>query len=385
MMKLELKLAFKNLFGARLRTLLNVLVLSFSFVIIIFLNSIMDGWDQQAQKDSIEWEFGNGHLINEKFDPLDPYTILDGHGKIPKGIIGMTPILDRQASIYPQGRMISVILKGISSGQTILKLPTEIIKESKEEFPVIIGKRLAESSKLKKGDQVQIRWRDSNGTYDANMLSIVDVFDSNVPNIDNGKIWIDINKLWEMTNLKNEASYFIVNNKFENPELPSWNFKSQFALLKSLKDLINQKKTSQSIVYGLLLAIALLAIFDTQILSIFRRQKEIGTYIALGMTRMRVVSLFTIEGSVYSILALIVGSIYGVPFFIYMSKVGFPIPPADQKMGIALADVIYPVYGIRLVLITILTVIICATIVSYLPARKIAKLNPVLALKGKKQ
>ena len=384
-MKLELNLALKNLFGARLRTLLNVLVLSFSFVIIIFLNSIMDGWDQQAQKDSIEWEFGNGHLINENFDPLDPYTILDGHGQIPEKSIGLTPILDRQASIYPQGRMISIVLKGISSAQTILKLPTKILKESKEEFPVIIGKRLAESAKLNKGDHVQVRWRDDKGTYDANTLSIVEVFDSNVPNIDNGKIWIDIDKLWEMTNLDNEASYFIVDNQFKNPELTSWNFKSQFALLKSLKDLINQKKTSQSIVYGLLLAIALLAIFDTQILSIFRRQKEIGTYIALGMTRMRVVRLFTIEGSVYSILALIVGSIYGVPFFIYMSKVGFPIPPADQKMGIALADVIYPVYGIKLVLITILTVIICATFVSYLPARKIAKLNPVLALKGKKQ
>lgn len=162
-MKLELKLAFKNLFGARLRTLLNVLVLSFSFVIIIFLNSIMDGWDQQAQKDSIEWEFGNGHLINKKFDPLDPYTILDGHGRIPKGTIGTTPVLDRQATIYPQGRMISIVLKGISSEQTILKLPTKIFKESEEEFPVIIGKRLAESSKLNKGDRVQIRWRDSKG------------------------------------------------------------------------------------------------------------------------------------------------------------------------------------------------------------------------------
>ena len=82
-MKLEFQLAFKNLFGARLRTLLNVLVLSFSFVIIIFLNSIMDGWNQQAQKDSIEWEFGEGHLIYEKYDPLDPYTILEGHSKIP--------------------------------------------------------------------------------------------------------------------------------------------------------------------------------------------------------------------------------------------------------------------------------------------------------------
>ena len=140
-MKLELNLALKNLFGARLRTLVNVLVLSFSFVIIIFLNSIMDGWDQQAQKDSIEWEFGNGHLINEKFDPLDPYTILDGHGKIPEENVGLTPILERQASIYPQGRMISIVLKGISSEQEILKLPTKILKESKEEFPVIIGKR----------------------------------------------------------------------------------------------------------------------------------------------------------------------------------------------------------------------------------------------------
>ena len=358
-MKLELNLALKNLFGARLRTLLNVLVLSFSFVIIILLNSIMDGWDQQAQKDSIEWEFGNGHLINEKFDPLDPYTILDGHGKIPQENIGLTPVLERQASIYPQGRMISVVLKGISSEQEILKLPTKVLKESKEEFPVIIGKRLAESAKLNKGDRVQVRWRDSKGTYDANTLSIIEVFDSNVPNIDNGKIWIDINKLWEMTNLENEASYFIVDDRFKNPKLSSWNFKSQFALLKSLKDLINQKKTAQSIVYVLLLA--------------------------LGMTRMRVVRLFTIEGSIYSILALIVGSIYGVPFFIYMSEAGFPIPPADQKMGIALADVIYPVYGVKLVLMTILTVIISATIVSYFPARKIAKLNPVLALKGKKQ
>ena len=68
-----------------------------------------------------------------------------------------------------------------------------------------------------------------------------------------------------------------------------------------------------------------------------------------------------------------------------MSETGFPIPPADQKMGIALAEVIYPVYGLKLILMTVLTVIISATIVSYLPARKIAKLNPVLALKGKKQ
>ena len=279
----------------------------------------------------------------------------------------------------------SVVLKGIDNRQSVLKIPTQILKQSKESFPVIIGKRLAESAKLNKGDKVQLRWRDVKGTYDANTITIVDVFDSNVPNIDNGKIWININKLWQITGLENQASYFIVKDDFNKAAFPYWKFKSKESLLKNLKELIDQKKAGQSFIFGLLLAIALLAIFDTQILSIFRRQKEIGTYIALGMTRLKVVRLFTVEGSVYSILALLIGSIYGVPFFIYMAKAGFPIPPADQKMGIALADVIYPVYGLKLIFSTILTVIISATIVSYLPARKIAKLNPVLALKGKKQ
>ena len=384
-MKLEFKLAFKNLFGAKLRTLLNVFVLSFSFVIIIFLNSIMDGWDQQAQKDSVEWEYGEGHLLHNDYDPLDSYTILDGHGEIPQRRIGMTPVLERQASVYPQGRMIGVVLKGIPADQKILKLPTKKLNQNKDEFPVIIGKRFAVSAKLKKGDRVQIRWRDKNGTYDANTIIIEEIFDSNVPNIDNGKIWIDIEKLWKMTGLENQATYFILDQDFRKGSFDSWTYRSKTTLLKNLKDLIDQKKASQSVIFGLLLAIALLAIFDTQILSIFRRQKEIGTYIALGMTRLRVVRLFTIEGSVYSIMALIFGSIYGIPFFIYMSKAGFPIPPADQKLGIAIADVIYPVYGLKLILLTILTVIISATVVSYLPARKIAKLNPVLALKGKKQ
>ena len=281
--------------------------------------------------------------------------------------------------------MKGIVLKGIDSNQTILELPIEKVKKSLAKFPVIIGKRLAESTKLKKGDEVQIRWRDKNGTYDANTLTVVDVFDSNVPNIDNGQIWMDIETLWKMTDLNQEASFFVADKNYKAEALPLWRFKSQEALLKQLKDLINQKKTGQAIVYLLLMAIALLAVFDTQILSIFRRQKEIGTYIALGMTRSRVVRLFTIEGSMYSILALIVGSIYGIPFFIYLAEVGFAVPPADQKMGIAIAEVIFPLYGIKLVVSTILLVVISATIVSYLPARKIAKLNPVLALKGKQQ
>ena len=64
------------------------------------------------------------------------------------------------------------------------------------------------------------------------------------------------------------------------------------------------------IIWGIMLLMAMLAVFDTQVLSIFRRQKEIGTYVALGMTRGQVVGLFTLEGAMHSVLAALVGAVY---------------------------------------------------------------------------
>ena len=72
------------------------------------------------------------------------------------------------------------------------------------------------------------------------------------------------------------------------------------------------KSVGGIVLYIILLSLAMLAIFDTQVLSIFRRQKEIGTYIALGMTRGQVVGLFTIEGSLNSVLAGLLAALYGI-------------------------------------------------------------------------
>jgi len=385
-MKTAFKLAYKNLMGAGLRTWLNVLVLSFAFVIIIFYNGMIDGWNEQAMRENIAWEYGNGQLLHQDYDPLDPFTLEDGHGVIPSAddISGLTPVLIRQASIYPEGRMVSVALKGIPSDQEVVKLPTPLLAESPASIPALIGERMASSAKLKQGDEVLIRWRDKNGTFDAANITIAGVFNTNVASVDGGQIWISIEKLWEMTGLEDHATLFINENE-KTPEIEGWKIKSQAALTKSLTDIIETKKASGSIMYLLLLAIALLAIFDTQVLSIFRRQREIGTYIAMGMTRWQVVKLFTVEGAMYSILATIVGCLYGIPLFIYMSKTGIGIPPASREMGVTIGERIFPVYGLGLISGTVLVVVISATIVSFLPARKIAKMNPVDALKGKLQ
>ncbi|MBP8794131.1 MAG: FtsX-like permease family protein [Lutibacter sp.] len=384
-MKLAIQLAYKNLIGAGLRTWLNVIVLSFSFVIIIFFNGLMDGWNQQAKQDTIAWEYGNGHLRNNGYDPFDPFTLQDGHGKIPSEVKNTTPILIQQGTIYPEGRMVSVLLKGINPKQTSIKVPTALLEKSTARFPAVIGKRMAATAKLEIGNEVLLRWRDKNGTFDASNITIIDIFDTTVAGVDSGQIWMNIETLWQMTGLQNEATIAIANPDYIHKEIDGWNFETQASMLQNLDALISMKKYSSAILYLLLLAIALLAIFDTQVLSIFRRQKEIGTYIALGMKRLQVVKLFTIEGSLYSFLAMLVGCIYGIPLFIYINKTGIGMPQASQDMGVSLADKIYPIFGLQLIIGTILLVTISATIVSFLPAKKIAKMNPVLALKGKLQ
>jgi len=385
-MKLAFVLAYKNLTGAGLRTWLNVSVLSFAFVVIIFYNGMIDGWNEQAKRDGIAWEYGYGHLLNSAYDPYDPFTLQDGHGVLAQyEQENLVPVLLRQATIYPQGRMFSVTLKGIDPNQHIVELPTAGLVPKDGEIPAIIGKRLAEAAKLKEGDHVLMRWRDKNGTYDAAEIVIKKIFDTNVGTVDNGQIWISINKLWEITGLQGQATMYVANAPMENPAFPGWEWHSQDNLLKELNDIIATKKVGGTIMYGLLLAIALLAIFDTQVLSIFRRQREIGTYIALGMTRLRVVWLFTIEGSMYSFFATIVGCVYGIPLFIYMANHGIGMPAATQNTGIIVAERIFPVYGVGLILSTVALVVISATIVSFLPSRKIAKMDPVDALKGKLQ
>jgi putative ABC transport system permease protein len=188
-----------------------------------------------------------------------------------------------------------------------------------------------------------------------------------------------------MTGMENQATFMVTKRGFDEAAIDNWVFRDHDFLLHDMDMLIQSKKGGASVLWGMLLIIALLAIFDTQVLSIFRRQKEIGTYIALGMTRWQVVWIFTIEGSAYSVFAAILAAIYGTPLFYYMANNGFSMPSGADDMGIAVSAVIYPVYSIGLIVSTVVLLVLAATFVSFLPSRKIAKLKPTEALKGKIQ
>ena len=387
---LIVKLALKNILSAGLRTWLNVIALSFAFVAIIFLQGFYDGLNEQVEHATVDALYGGGQYWQKGYDPYDPLSLEDAHAQILPQLRmfidkkAATPILIRTATIYPQGRFRSVILKGIDPDQTVLSVPSSLLRGGRDGIPALIGSRMAKNSGLAKGDVVTVQWRDVHGTFDARDVNIVEVFKTTVQDIDNEQIWISLDQLQQFTHMANQATMVVLKKEIIPANTMSgWEFKDLDFLLRDLHSVVKMKRVQGSIMYLLLLFLAMLAIFDTQVLSIWRRRKEMGTLMALGMTRAKIIELFTLEGALHSILAALVAALYGIPLMAYIANKGFELPAKSDSFGFAIGEKLFPAFSPALVVGTTLLVCCVTTIVSFLPTRKIAHLKPTDALRGK--
>ena len=385
------KLAVRNMIGAGAKTWLNAVVLSMAFVVIIGVQGLYDGLDREASRAKTDAEYGGGQYWVNGYDPYDPFTIVDAHAPVPEALqaaIGAgkaAAVLLVQGTLYPEGKIQPVLLKGLDPAQTLLHIPSALLRPVDHDLPGLIGERMARTTGLKKGDTVTVRWRDAKGAFDARDLQIVGIFSSEDQGVDEGQIWLPLETLRQMAAMPRQAT-IVTTAKASGPApaVAGWTFQGLDVLLKDIHDLIRGKTLGASIFYVLLLFLAMLAVFNTQLLSVWRRRKEIGTMMALGFSRPRVIGLFTFEGALNSVFAALIGAVYGVPLMAWTAAHGyaFGMKQADS-FGFALGERLYPIYGTVLVVGTTLFVFLVTTIVSWLPTRKISKLKPTEALRGR--
>ena len=387
------KIAIKNLLGAKLRTWLNVFVTALSFFMIILFSAMYDGMREHAKQVTIDTEIAGGAYWHPEYDPLDPMTFEDAHSIIPRDLKLLVdqkkavPVLVSQASIYPNGRIMPVIMKGITPEQNIVNMPTQMLVGHEEvTIPVLIGRGMAKDANLEVGDAFTIRWLDANRTYDADEGTVVHIMDTENFKLDMSHIWVPLKKAQTMLAMEEEATYVtyaeglsVVINKHD------WIPRDVKYLIRDMEALIEADEPNAAIMYIILLCFAAMGIFNAQVLSIFRRGREIGTLMALGMTRTRVVGLFTLEGGLNAFLAAIMTVILFGPLLWYFGNNGIwlGVDYSDGAMGIIVEKYLIPVYSVGLVVTTTIIVSIIVLIVSYLPSRRIARMKPTDALRGK--
>ena len=385
-----LRLAWRNLLGAGTRTALNVLVLSLTFVAIVASLGLLEGMNQQTARAMVEAEVGGGQLWHPRYDPFDPLALAEAHGAPPPAARRMiadgsaAAILVVPGTFYPNGRLRPLLLKGIDPGQRVLALPTGPLAADGDEIPILIGQRTARACGLAVGDTVTLQWRDAAGTIDARDARVVEVMRTPVQSVDLNQAWLPLERLRGLAAMPGEATLVVAARDVVPPaDAGAWRSRSQDELLADVRSLVRSKAVGAAIVYVLLLFLSMLAIFDTQVLSLFRRRKEIGTLMALGMPRGTVAALFTLEGALHGVLAVVAGALNGAPLLARFARVGWKLSVKADSYGFALGDTLYPVYSLRVVALTLLGLLLVTTFVSFLPTRRIASLQPTEALRGR--
>ena len=388
---LTFKLALKNLLGAGTRTWLNVILTSISFVYLLLAAGLFQGLLRYTERVVIETEIGGGAYWHPAYDPEDPFTLDDSHGPYPPEVGAQVetgqgmPVLIIQGAIYVDGRMQPAMIKGIPPEQQVLTLPTATLATDTDgAIPVLIGTGMSKSADLQEGDLLTIRWRDAHGTYDADEGIVVAIMKVDNFKVDQGQIWVPLDRLRDMAVMPGEATYVAIATDAPLLADPGgWRTQDAEYLLTDIKELIKSKIPGNAILIILFILLASLGIFNSQVLSIFRRRKEIGTLMALGMARSRVVGLFTTEGGLHSLLAVFLAAAWGGPLLLLSATRGIPLPYDTADIGFIIGQRMYPVFSVAFLIGSMILVASIVTIVSYLPTRRIAKMEPTEALHGR--
>ena len=382
-------IAKKNFSRQGLRASLNVLVTALSIIALIFMLSLLNGFQAQATRNVINTDIGGGHYRAPGFDILSPSKWEDYTVKVPDTLLRLhnkdkAEVLVVQGQLYPNRRLYPVQIRGISMEQSLLQLPLDNLKTFSANFddliPVVVGAKMAKKAHLHKGDTLTLKWRDRSGAVDAKDIIIIDVGDILNPRVDEGVLWLRLDHLRLMTDRKNEVSWVAV--KHYIGLISEFEFQPVEFLMSDLLALWRQDRMNSKILWAILMTLVCISVFNTQMLNIFKRQKEIGTLMALGMDSQRIVRIFTLEGCLAAIWALVVALLLGLPFFIWFQGVGFDVSHLSEST-LPIRETIYPDYQPMEIIYSLIIVFILIVASSWFPVKKITRLDPTMALRGR--
>jgi putative ABC transport system permease protein len=417
-----LKLAFRNVFRYKRRTVITFSTVSLGLTLLIVGISLLDGFDQQAMTTIIDSQtshltvFQQGYF--EKRDELPMNLAITGPDQIKArlqeipgvkacesrilfaaGLIkGMDELPCLGVAIEPQADpAIFNIKQSLREGQWL----------EPGESKLLVGKDLARDIGLKVGDTVTLRVITSSGeeefAWNALDLEVKGLFDSGNPLVDSQRVILPLEPAREALSLENRATEIVIrltsgeqrhllrvqnrvremlSSQQENLEVVSWK-----ELAGIFFDLSKSKKKRSAAIVFIMLFIAAMGIVNTMMMAVFERTAEIGMLAAMGMKESGIMRLFLLEGGIIgvcgSLLGCLLGGLGGWYLEVYgwsMGSMGTTFKKIVASM-FPLKDVYYGDLSVGLLVIAFILGTAASVLAALYPAVKAAKLNPVDALR----
>lgn len=404
-------MAFRNIFRQRRRTILTGLNMMMGF----FLAALFIGWEDGSYNYIIDvfTQSRLGHIqIHEKtyLDRPSLYKTIDETSNISKKLEATKGVESWAPRIYSAG-LASVADK--STGVQIIGIDPQREKETTQfdkkivkgrnfsEEPsheVIIGKGLAEILKAKVDDEIVIVSQGADGSIANDLYSIIGIASSGDDISDRMSFYLHLRDAQELLVLEGRVHEIAINveklsqvgktNRIlnENIDNPGLSVEPWQVFAKSFYDAMQADKQGLWIMLVIIVIIVAVGVLNTVLMSVLERQREYGVLKALGTKPGQIVKLVLFEVIILAIICIILGSGLAFAANSYLASHGFKISTIYSGLesfsyGGMNFEFMKSELNTRSFLIPGITILLCAALVSLIPAVKASKTEPAKTMR----
>ncbi|MBM7555933.1 ABC transporter permease [Halanaerobacter jeridensis] len=418
-MKFLSKLAAKNLFRNKLRTLISIVVIAFAVMMVVVLRGFVLGMIDSMFELHIQYNSGHVKVIREKYEQKQRLLSLnypvkgfenEGIEKMQQQIKELSEIKETiprikfGAAVSTKNKLITMMGWGVNPTKEVNFTDIEdylvagrMIKEGNKE--IAVGTDLLTKLDAQVGDKLTIVYTTSWGSFKGSTVKIVGELDSGFKLLDEKSFYLPLSQAQKMLVLPDQATELLVEtNNYRKvakvmPDLKRL-FQSQGVaddyLLKrwdqgnSIIQYLQIGRKIYNLIYIFVILLACLVVINTLLMIVKERRSEIGMLSALGLKSREILILFILEGLVLGVVGSFLGVIGGGIATKILSIVGidYSAALADMEAELLMRPIFYPQFKMSNLIFSFILGVIVTTITAVIPAKKAADLNPTEALRN---
>jgi ABC-type lipoprotein release transport system permease subunit len=405
-MNLYLRLAWRNIWRHKRRTIIIVLAMSLTLALMMWYDGLMNGFTDAIYGNAVQILGGNiqvhakGYRAEANSNPLfplaDPQAVVTAAESNPL-TLAATQRIHTGGLVTSREGAFSVGIIGVEPEKEVkVNIIGQNVKDgrnltSDDLDSVLIGKGLADAMGVKVGDRITMVGRSQHEQMRQRTMTVVGIFDLGLADIEKQSVYISLKEaqtLYEVTGAT-EVAIFLQKLGQESrvidsmkPGLPGYEIESFQANYPELASAINTKSGVMDIFSVIIIAIAGVGILNLLLMAVYERTREIGVLGAMGLKPGQISLLFILEGIMIGLVGVAAGIVLGLALNGYLMKVGLDFGNMTQAASYMalIKSRAYPTWGIEKLPLRVSMILIISALAALIPAVEAGRREPAEAL-----
>ncbi len=406
-MILYFRLAWRNVWRHRRRTLIIVAAMSLALGLMMFYDGLVAGFNQAIYGNAIKVLGGNiqvhaaGYRLKANQTPLlplpDDQAVVKAAQAHPQVVSATRRITTAGLATSAEGAFAVSIIGIEPEPEASVNLAAQYVTAGRflagdDADVVFIGKGLADAMGVQVGDRIALTGRSSHEQMRRRTMTVIGIYDLKMADIEKRTVYIALGEaqtLYDLESASTEVAIVLKQVGEEaaviaalKPGLPGYEIESFEANYPELQAALGTKGAVMNVFSVIIVMIAGIGILNLLLMAVYERTREIGVLGALGLKPGQISLLFILEGTMIGLVGVAIGIVFGLLINGSLMQVGmdFSAYTSVTSYTALITGRIYPSWGVDKLLGRALTVAVIAALASILPAREAAQREPAEAL-----